>query len=117
MSYVVATRWSGEQMKAELIRSTATKSGSLLQNEKWYGYLFISPMVLGFLIFLLGPIIAAFFMRFTNWALIKDFSFVGFDNYVNAFSNDPIFWETVGNTLYFSAGLVPLNLIIALGLA
>src|SRR5690606_5290586 len=28
-----------------------------------------------------------------------------------------IFWETVGNTLYFSAGLVPLNLFMALGLA
>ncbi len=86
-------------------------------NEKWYGYLFISPMVLGFAIFLLGPIMAAFFMSFTDWSLLRELSFVGLGNYKRAFTDDPVFWETVGNTLYFSAGLVPLNLLMALGLA
>ncbi len=89
----------------------------MLKNEKWYGYLFISPMVLGFMLFLLGPIITAFFMSFTNWSLLRETSFVGLGNYSKAFTADPIFWETVGNTLYFSAGLVPLNLMLALGLA
>ncbi|WP_028611437.1 carbohydrate ABC transporter permease [Paenibacillus harenae] len=89
----------------------------MLRNEKWYGYLFISPMVLGFAAFLLGPILTAFFMSFTDWSLLRDISFVGFDNYKKAFADDPVFWETVGNTLYFSAGLVPLNLSLALGLA
>lgn len=87
------------------------------RNEKWYGYLFISPMVLGFAAFLLGPILTAFFMSFTDWSLMRDLSFVGFGNYKKAFADDPVFWETVGNTLYFSAGLVPLNLSLALGLA
>ncbi|MEK3884573.1 sugar ABC transporter permease [Paenibacillus sp. PL2-23] len=89
----------------------------MLRSEKWYGYLFISPMVLGFAAFLLGPILTAFFMSFTNWSLFKETSYIGFDNYKTAFTNDPVFWETVGNTLYFSAGLVPLNLLLALGLA
>ncbi|MFS0723405.1 carbohydrate ABC transporter permease [Paenibacillus sp. 1P07SE] len=94
-----------------------SKSSRLLQREKWYGYLFISPMVLGFLIFLLGPVIAAIAMSFTDRSLMGDYAFIGLDNYKRAFTNDPVFWETVGNTLYFSAGLVPLNLMMALGLA
>jgi multiple sugar transport system permease protein len=107
----------GETMRANVIDRRIRRKSRLNHSEKWYGYLFISPMVLGFVIFLLGPIIAAFVMSFTNWSLLREFSFVGLDNYQRAFTDDPIFWETVGNTLYFSAGLVPLNLILALSLA
>ncbi len=89
----------------------------MLRNEKWYAYLFISPMVLGFALFLLGPIAMAFVMSFTDWSLFRDPALIGLGNYKTAFSEDPVFWKTVGNTLYFSAGLVPLNLIMALGLA
>lgn len=87
------------------------------RREMWYGYLFISPMVLGFVAFLLGPILMAFAMSFTDWSLFKTTNFIGFDNYKTVFTNDPVFWETVGNTLTFSAGLVPMNLVLALGLA
>lgn len=93
------------------------KRSRLHQREKWYGYLFISPMVLGFIVFLLGPIVSAIGMSFTNRSLMGSHAFIGLDNYKRAFTEDPVFWETVGNTLYFSAGLVPLNLILALGLA
>ncbi len=89
----------------------------MLRNEKWYAYLFISPMVLGFVLFLLGPIVMAFVMSFTDWSLFRDPAFIGLGNYKTAFTEDPVFWKTVGNTLYFSAGLVPLNLMMALGLA
>lgn len=89
----------------------------LHQRDKWYGYLFISPMVLGFIVFLLGPIVSAIGMSFTNRSLMGSHAFIGLDNYKRAFTEDPVFWETIGNTLYFSAGLVPLNLILALGLA
>jgi multiple sugar transport system permease protein len=88
-----------------------------VQRDKWYGYLFISPMVAGFLAFILVPIIAALGMSFTDNSLFGNASFVGFDNYSRAFAEDPVFWTTVGNTLYFSAGLIPLNLILALSLA
>ncbi|MFC4776581.1 carbohydrate ABC transporter permease [Paenibacillus sp. GCM10023252] len=93
------------------------QKSKLMASDKWYGYAFISPMVLGYLIFLLGPIVAAFAMSFTNWSLIKELEFTGLANYRRAFSEDPVFWETVTNTLYFTVGLVPLNIIITLGLA
>ncbi len=95
----------------------ARTKAKLGQHEKWYGYLFISPMVLGYVVFLLGPIMMAFGMSFTNWSLYKEPDFIGFDNYSRAFSSDPVFWQTVGNTLVFSLGLVPLNISLALILA
>ncbi len=96
---------------------TSTKLASPLHRDKWYGYLFIAPMVAGFLAFILVPIIAALGMSFTDYSIFGDASFVGFDNFNKAFTDDPVFWRTVGNTLYFSAGLIPLNLILALSLA
>lgn len=95
----------------------ATKLASPLHRDKWYGYLFIAPMVAGFLAFILVPIIAALGMSFTDYSILGSSSFVGFDNYGKAFADDPVFWTTVRNTLYFSAGLIPLNLSLALALA
>ncbi|OAS20728.1 sugar ABC transporter permease [Paenibacillus oryzisoli] len=82
-----------------------------------YGYLFIAPMMLGFLIFMAGPIISAFGLSFTSYSLLHETKFVGVDNYVKVITNDELFWLSVKHTLYFSAGLIPLNLMLALGLA
>lgn len=95
------------------------KQSRQAKSEQLWGYLFISPMALGYVVFLLGPVLAAFAMSFTNWSLYTQnaLQFIGFDNYTKAFTADPIFWQSVGNTVYFALGLVPLNIILALGLA
>lgn len=98
-------------------KKAATRRRRLGSGEAWYGFLFISPMLLGYVLFLLGPILTAFAMSLTNWSLMREPSFIGLDNYRRAFADDPVFWETIGNTLYFSAGLIPLNLLLALLLA
>ncbi len=61
--------------------------------------------------------VVAFVMGFTDWKLVGNINFIGFDNYHHAFTEDPVFWQTFWNTLYFTAGLVPLNMLLALGLA
>ncbi|ANE49098.1 sugar ABC transporter permease [Paenibacillus swuensis] len=93
------------------------KRGRLSRRNMWFAYLFISPMVIGYTLFLLFPIVTAFYMSFTNWSFTTELAFVGLDNYKRALTSDPVFWKTVGNTLYFSAGLVPLNILLALSLA
>src|SRR5690554_2738275 len=93
------------------------KKYRLHHTEKWFGWLFIAPMVIGYLLFLFVPIVGAFIMSFTDYSLLHAASFVGLDNYKKVISNDPLFWKTVGQTLYFSMGLIPLNLSLALGLA
>lgn len=89
-----------------------------LNKDMWYGYMFILPTFIGFLIFSLVPILYAFIMSFTDWSVLKqDVNFVGLQNYRHMFTKDTRFWSVLGNTLYFSAGLVPLNLIVSLFVA
>jgi len=90
---------------------------SLRSKEMWMGYLFILPIVAGYIIFLFGPIVYAFVMSFTNWSLFGNTAYIGLDNYIYAMRDDPVFWDTVVNTVYFSAGLVPLNIVLSLLLA
>lgn len=90
---------------------------TMKSKEMWMGYLFILPIVAGYLIFLFGPIVYAFVMSFTNWSLFGNTAYIGLDNYIYAMRDDPVFWDTVVNTVYFSAGLVPLNIVLSLSLA
>ena len=83
-----------------------------------WGYLFIAPQFLGFLFFVLGPMIAIFVYSLMERNLLSGkTSFVGLNNFVTLFTQDPLFPKVLGNTLIFTAGLVPLNLILALILA
>jgi multiple sugar transport system permease protein len=93
------------------------RSSNMKRTEMWYGYLFVSPIVLGYGVFLLGPILYAFVMSFSNWSLMHSLQISGIDNYARALTEDSIFWTSVKNTLYFSSGMVPLNIILALSLA
>ncbi|TBL79576.1 carbohydrate ABC transporter permease [Paenibacillus thalictri] len=92
------------------------RSGPLSREANIFGWLFVSPMVLGFLVLMIGPLFFAFYMSLTDWPLLGDANFIGFDNYGGIVS-DAQFWKALGNTFYFAAGLVPLNIIIALSLA
>ncbi|ETI68372.1 sugar ABC transporter permease [Neobacillus vireti LMG 21834] len=85
-------------------------------SEAFYGYLFVSPMVIGFLLVMLVPFIYSVYMSLTDWKLLGDPNFIGSENY-QRLVNDPDFWEVMKNTLLFSGGLVPLNIVIALLLA
>lgn len=78
------------------------------------GYLFILPMVLGFAVFMLGPILFSFVRSFTDWSLSKEINNVGWANYVKLFTNDKTFVRSILNTLKFTAIYAPLK--IALGL-
>ncbi len=80
-------------------------------------YLFISPWVIGFLAFTLGPMLFSLIISFFDWPIIGDPSFVGMENYKVMFTQDPFFWHSLKVTFKFALYFVPLNIIIALGLA
>jgi multiple sugar transport system permease protein len=89
-----------------------------IYGDKRYGYLFILPVLLGFLIFTLVPMLYTFIMSFTDWSILKHgFAFLGLKNYNDLILKDDRFWKVLLNTLYFSAGLVPLNLMVSLFMA
>lgn len=80
------------------------------------GWLFISPMLLGFTLLLLFPMGKALYMSLNDWPLLGEHRFVGLENYKDI-AVDPLFWKVFGNTAYFTLGLVPFNIVLALMLA
>lgn len=82
------------------------------------GYLFIAPQFVGFLLFVLGPIVAVFLFSLQNRSLLTGQStFIGLDNYRRMFFQDRLFLVTMRNTVVFAMGLVPFNVALALVLA
>ena len=79
--------------------------------------LFISPWIIGFLVFTLGPLVMSLIMSFFNWPVIGKPEFIGFDNYVQMFTKDPQFGKSLLITIKFALLFVPLNIIVSLILA
>ncbi len=79
-------------------------------------YLFIAPMLIGLLLFRLGPIVAALFISFTKWNVRTPPEFLGLANYQEMFASDT-FWLVLGNTLLFAIVYVPSVIILALVMA
>lgn len=80
-------------------------------------YLLISPWLLGFLFFILGPMVSSFYISFTNWDLLTNSKWIGFENYIKAFTGDDLFWQSLKVTMIYSLFSVPLGLIVSLGVA
>jgi multiple sugar transport system permease protein len=78
----------------------------------------IAPQVIGFLAFVIGPIIAVFWFALHRRNLLTGQStFIAFANFETMFSSDVVFQKVLVNSLVFTAGLVPLNIALALTLA
>jgi multiple sugar transport system permease protein len=82
----------------------------------WF-YLFVSPWLVGFLVFLLGPMVASLYLSLTDWDTFTEPTWVGLQNYITLLRDDPVFWKALWNTLYYSAISVPLGLALGLWLA
>jgi multiple sugar transport system permease protein len=80
------------------------------------GLIFISPWVVGFLGFNLYPALASLYYSFTDFKILQTPQWIGLGNYTKLFA-DPLFWKSLGNTLYLTAVGVPLAVIVALGIA
>ncbi|WP_186316165.1 carbohydrate ABC transporter permease [Catellatospora sichuanensis] len=81
------------------------------------GYLFIAPQLIGSLLFVFVPLGLVFWYSLHEWNVLADtFTFVGGENY-QALADDPKLADALIATGFFSAGLVVLNLSLALLLA
>jgi multiple sugar transport system permease protein len=97
------------------------KRRSLRQN-KWdqgmAGYLFLLPALVALLVFLIGPILYAFYISFFHFSFLdpQNKKFAGLSNYIHLFS-DPEFLRALGNTSLYTIVVVPVQTAIALFLA
>ena len=87
------------------------------RREALTGALMVSPSVILLILFFFVPVTLAFVLAFTNARLISpSIQFVGLDNFTRLFQ-DPLFWRSLRNTLYFAVVVVPLQSALALLLA
>lgn len=80
------------------------------------GWLFVSPVVLGLLLWTLAPFVTAFYFSLTKYDLVSPPIFHGLRNYSHLLS-DPLFWQSVKVTLSFTVIFLPLSMCIGLGMA
>ena len=89
-----------------------------MRREALWGYVFVSPWIIGFLVFTLGPLIASLVISFTDFNLVRpeDTTFVGLDNYSRMLS-DPLVQQGLFVTARFALIAIPVTMIASLGVA
>ncbi|WP_405071781.1 sugar ABC transporter permease [Kribbella sp. NBC_01510] len=90
---------------------------TLRRREALWFYLFASPWIIGFVVFLLGPMLASVYISLTDWDSFTPPKWVGLQNYTRLLTDDSVFWKALWNTFYYAAISVPLGLGIGLWLA
>lgn len=87
------------------------------QKTALIGWLFILPLIAYFLVFQIAPIFMSFGISFTEWNWRTTPRFVGFDNYVQLFTNRilyPNFWKSLWVTVQYMLMSVPLSVAVTL---
>ncbi|MFW6119967.1 MAG: carbohydrate ABC transporter permease [Petrotogales bacterium] len=90
------------------------KKFNYFRRKNLVGYLFAAPWLIGLPLFILGPIIATFYLSFTSYDMINPPRWIGLINYRILFTLDPGFWKALGNTFYYMFGSVFLKVFLGL---
>ena len=93
------------------------KAGTSKVKRELVGYAFISPWLIGFLVFIVVPFIVSLYLSFTRYEIITSPVWVGAANYKEMFTQDPLFWKSLGITLKYAAVAVPLGIVCGMCLA
>jgi ABC-type sugar transport system permease subunit len=75
-------------------------------------WLFVSPWLIGFCLFTVGPMVSSLYVSLTSWDLITPPKFVGLANYTEAFQ-DPRVGQALKVTLLYAVISVPLQAVLA----
>lgn len=92
------------------------KMNTTKKDNMFWGFLFLLPNLIGFILFSLLPVVAAFALSLTNWDGISPMKFVFLDNYFEMFKHDS-FRIALYNTFVYTLCFVPLTLILGLAIA
>lgn len=97
-------------MSVPLAKQTGRRLGSVVKRRSLFlGLLFISPWLIGFLLFTLYPLASSFYYSLTRYGLLNPPNFVGLSNYVQIFTEDPHFGSVAYNTAYYVGLGAPLG--------
>ena len=108
----------GGQMVAVALSPRGRLRRPRLDSESVTGLLYVSPFIVGFILFSALPMIASFVLSLTDFDPREpdEVTFIGLDNYARLLS-DPIVADSLWVTVRFALMVVPLTLAFALGVA
>lgn len=97
---------------------TRLKMGRLGRIEALWAYLFITPWLIGFLVFTAGPMLASLLFSFTSYDVLNDARWVGLKNFIDMGGSDKtLVLKSLENSIYLAGIGVPLGLMTGLAIA
>jgi multiple sugar transport system permease protein len=87
---------------------TASGRRSLL-----WGLFFVSPWIIGFLLWTIYPLLSSLYYSLTRYDLLRPPVFIGLDNYLELFTDDPNFGKVLFNTFFYVCISAPLGIVSA----
>lgn len=88
----------------------------MYENRK-LGLAYLSPYIIGLIMFTAFPFISSFVMSFTDYDLMTSPEFIGIENYRYMLTEDDIFWKSMSVTFLYVFLTIPVKLAFALGIA
>jgi multiple sugar transport system permease protein len=98
------------------LRYQSGKLSRFLLRDRTLGYLFLAPALVVVLCLVAYPFINAVVLTFQAKTAGAPGKFIGLDNY-RELLNNPVFWRTVFNTIFYTAAAVALKFVFGLGMA
>lgn len=83
------------------------------KHNLFLGLCFISPWILGFIFFMLYPVLASLYFSFCDYDILTSPTWIGTMNYQDMVT-DNVFWKSLYNTLFFAAFSIPVGLVTSL---
>ena len=88
-----------------------------MYESRTLGLAYITPYLIGLLVFTAFPFLASLGLSFTDYNLIDPPYWIGLENYIYMFTKDKVFWKSLSVTLSYVFMTVPLKLAFALYIA
>ena len=101
-------------MQNKMTAGSTGKWKKRLCSESVAGYIFSLPFILGFLLFILVPMLISMYYSLCDFNIVSEPRFVGLKNYITIFTDDPKFYKALGVTLFYTFVAVPLRVVFAL---
>ena len=88
-----------------------------MTRSRTLGLVYLSPYIVGLLVFTAIPFLASLYLSFTDYNLMSSPKWTGLENYIDLFFNDRTFRRSLSVTLLYVFITVPLKLAFALFIA
>jgi multiple sugar transport system permease protein len=107
---------SQQTMTGKIATTISAKGLTLQQQQQIWGWIFLSPYIIGFFVFTLFPLAASFYFSFTDYKIGESPRWIGLHNWEQLFK-DPTTYDSLEVTLRFGIIMLPVSILVPLGMA